>query len=57
MEITELKIVQSSVGFVFRITLNGIIKFYSARDFDTEKEAKEWLKSHGMKEINLVGRI
>ena len=51
MQITELKIVQYGVGYVFRITINGIIKFYSARDFDTEEEAREWLESHGMKEI------
>ena len=51
IQITELKIVQYGVGYVFRITINNIIKFYSARDFETEKEAKEWLYNHGLREI------
>ena len=51
MKITELKIVRKGVGYVFQITVNGIIKFYSARDFDNEKQARKWLEKHGLKEI------
>lgn len=51
MEITEFKIVRKGVGYVLQITVNGIIKFYSARDFDNEKQARKWLEEHGLMEV------
>ena len=49
MNIEELKIVQIGVGIGFKIKVNGI-SFYSAIDFDTEEEAREFLKEHGLEE-------
>ena len=49
MNIEELKIVQIGVGIGFKIKVNGI-SFYSAIDFDTEEEARGFLKQHGLEE-------
>lgn len=49
MNIEELKIVQIGVGIGFKIKVNGI-NFYSAIDFDTEEEAREFLKKHRLDE-------
>lgn len=52
MKIDEVKIVQIGVGIEIRITVNGI-RFYTHCNFDTEAEAREMLKIHGMKEKTL----
>ena len=49
MNIEELKIVQIGVGIGLKIKVNGI-SFYSAKDFDTEEEARGFLKEHGLEE-------
>lgn len=49
MNIEELKIVQIGVGIGLKIKVNGI-SFYSAKDFDTEEEARNFLKEHKLEE-------
>lgn len=41
----EIKIVEIGVGFEICIILNGI-KFYTLMNFETEAEAKQFLKEH-----------
>lgn len=45
----QIELVEIGVGIEIKITVNGI-NFYTNRNFETEEEAREYLKEHGLKE-------
>lgn len=45
----QIELVEIGVGIEIKITVNGI-NFYSNRNFETEEEAREYLKEHELKE-------
>ena len=45
----QIELIEIDVGIEIKITVNGI-NFYTNRNFETEEEAREYLKEHGVKE-------
>ena len=45
----HIELVEIGVGIEIKLTVNGI-NFYTNRNFETEEEARDYLKEHGLKE-------